>query len=107
MTARLEPCSRFATNTATPAASTTTTATTPMRRTPARIADRAHHIGSRARTRVRSHVMADVVAPVSGSEREARPNLLRNWKYVLATTNPPRGAMDPVSKWLYLTRAGV
>ena len=51
--------------------------------------------------------MADVVAPVPGTEREARPNLLRNWKYVLATTNPPRGAMDPVSKWLYLTRAGV
>ena len=26
---------------------------------------------------------------------------------MLATTNPPRGEMDPVSKWLYLTRAGV
>ena len=30
-----------------------------------------------------------------------------NWHYVLATTNPPRGRLDPVSKWLYLTRAGV
>src|SRR5438876_6831095 len=30
-----------------------------------------------------------------------------NWKYVLATTNPPPGRLDPVSKWLYLTRAGV
>jgi 1,4-dihydroxy-2-naphthoate polyprenyltransferase len=26
---------------------------------------------------------------------------------VLATTNPPPGRLDPVSKWLYLTRAGV
>jgi 1,4-dihydroxy-2-naphthoate polyprenyltransferase len=33
--------------------------------------------------------------------------LLRNWRYVLATTNPPPGGMDVVSKWLYLTRAGV
>lgn len=33
--------------------------------------------------------------------------LLRNWRYVLATTNPPPGGMDAVSKWLYLTRAGV
>ena len=46
--------------------------------------------------------MATTAAP--GAQRE---RLLRNWKYVLATTNPPRGRMDPVSKWLYLTRAGV
>jgi 1,4-dihydroxy-2-naphthoate octaprenyltransferase len=39
--------------------------------------------------------------------RSGRPNVVRNWKYVLATTNPPRGEMDVVSKWLYLTRAGV
>ena len=26
---------------------------------------------------------------------------------MLATTNPPHGRLDPVSKWLYLTRAGV
>ena len=36
-----------------------------------------------------------------------RSGLLHNWKYVLATTNPPPGPLDPVSKWLYLTRAGV
>src|SRR5436190_11936807 len=36
-----------------------------------------------------------------------RQGLLRKWKYVLATTNPPPGRLDPVSKWLYLTRAGV
>ncbi len=40
--------------------------------------------------------------------RQAAPRrLLRNWRYVLATTNPPQGHLDPVSKWLYLTRAGV
>src|SRR6476646_3438667 len=39
--------------------------------------------------------------------RERSGGLLHNWKYVLATTNPPPGRLDPVSKWLYLTRAGV
>lgn len=34
-------------------------------------------------------------------------SLPRRWLYVLATTNPPRGRLDPVSKWLWLTRAGV
>src|SRR5882724_3751273 len=38
---------------------------------------------------------------------DKRSGLLHNWKYVLATTNPPPGRLDPVSKWLYLTRAGV
>ena len=46
--------------------------------------------------------MATTDAPRAG-----RDSLVHNWKYVLATTNPPRGRMDPVSKWLYLTRAGV
>jgi 1,4-dihydroxy-2-naphthoate octaprenyltransferase len=50
--------------------------------------------------------MTDVAAG-PGVTREARGGLLRNWKYVLATTNPPPGRLDPVSKWLYLTRAGV
>jgi 1,4-dihydroxy-2-naphthoate octaprenyltransferase len=36
-----------------------------------------------------------------------RQSVTRNWRYVLATTNPPAGRLDPVSKWLYLTRAGV
>src|SRR5262249_41610381 len=40
-------------------------------------------------------------------DQAKRGNVFANWKYVLATTNPPRGRMDPVSKWLYLTRAGV
>ena len=34
-------------------------------------------------------------------------SLGKKWRYVLATTNPPPGRLDPVSKWLYLTRAGV
>src|SRR5690349_8218708 len=39
---------------------------------------------------------------------QARPRgLFHSWRYVLATTNPPPGRLDPVSKWLYLTRAGV
>src|SRR3954453_12974380 len=43
-------------------------------------------------------------APV---EPAAPHSVVGNWKYVLATTNPPPGRLDPVSKWLYLTRAGV
>jgi len=35
------------------------------------------------------------------------PSLVKKWVYVLSTTNPPQGTLDPVSKWLYLTRAGV
>lgn len=34
-------------------------------------------------------------------------SLWRRWLWVLATTNPPQGKMDPVSRWLFLTRAGV
>ena len=50
--------------------------------------------------------MADITA---GQQLEEAPSgrLFQNWRYVLATTNPPRGRLDPVSKWLYLTRAGV
>ncbi|MEP6626098.1 MAG: prenyltransferase [Acidimicrobiia bacterium] len=36
-----------------------------------------------------------------------RESLPKKWLYVLATTNPPKGSLDPVSKWLWLTRAGV
>ena len=34
-------------------------------------------------------------------------SLPAKWKYVLATTNPPPGRLDVVSKWLVLTRASV
>jgi len=37
----------------------------------------------------------------------ARPSLLSNWRTVLRTGNPPDGVLDPVSKWLVLTRAAV
>jgi 1,4-dihydroxy-2-naphthoate polyprenyltransferase len=40
-----------------------------------------------------------------GTERRAR--LLRNWRHVLRTSNPPPGRVDPVSRWLVLTRASV
>jgi 1,4-dihydroxy-2-naphthoate polyprenyltransferase len=43
--------------------------------------------------------------PVTGAA--ARPTLVRNWLHVLRTTNPPRGSIDPVSRWLVLTRASV
>ena len=53
--------------------------------------------------------MTDVSLPSgTAGEQTARPqSLTKRWLHVLATTNPPRGEMDPVSKWLYLTRAGV
>jgi 1,4-dihydroxy-2-naphthoate polyprenyltransferase len=44
---------------------------------------------------------------VTSADGVRHESLLRNWLYVLATTNPPKGDMDRVSKWLYLTRAGV
>src|SRR5436190_16992321 len=50
--------------------------------------------------------MTDVAAG-SGITRDERAGVFHNWRYVLATTNPPPGRLDPVSKWLYLTRAGV
>jgi 1,4-dihydroxy-2-naphthoate polyprenyltransferase len=50
--------------------------------------------------------MADITAGQKVDQAPQR-GLFHNWRYVLATTNPPRGRLDPVSKWLYLTRAGV
>lgn len=46
----------------------------------------------------------DVAAPAAAHEHDSLP---RKWLYVLATTNPPAGHVDIVSKWLVLTRAGV
>ena len=58
--------------------------------------------------------MVDTQPSVPPQRPETQPgeppkphSLAGNWKYVLATTNPPPGRLDPVSKWLYLTRAGV
>src|SRR3954469_12522714 len=45
--------------------------------------------------------------PDAAQQVEPRRNLAQNWRYVLRTTNPPAGRLDPVSKWLVLTRAAV
>ena len=50
--------------------------------------------------------MTDTSAAQS-AKSPAQGGVFHSWKYVLATTNPPPGRLDPVSKWLYLTRAGV
>jgi len=43
-----------------------------------------------------------------GEQRVAtNPSLLTRWREVLRTTNPPAGKLDPVSRWLVLTRAAV
>src|SRR3984893_2978447 len=47
------------------------------------------------------------IEPSGRTKPADRHSVVGNWRYVLATTNPPRGRLDPVSKWLYLTRAGV
>ena len=41
------------------------------------------------------------------AKQTGEPGLLAKWRYVLRTTNPPKGRLDPVSKWLVLTRASV
>lgn len=48
--------------------------------------------------------MTDVAAQVPVAHD--RP-LWKRWLWVLQTTNPPPGRVDPVSRWLVLTRAGV
>jgi 1,4-dihydroxy-2-naphthoate octaprenyltransferase len=49
--------------------------------------------------------MSDVSpVPPMTSHRQSRPAA---WREVLRTTNPPEGHLDPVSKWLVLTRAAV
>jgi 1,4-dihydroxy-2-naphthoate polyprenyltransferase len=37
----------------------------------------------------------------------ARPGLLRSWRHALSTVNPPQGDVDPITRWLVITRAGV
>jgi 1,4-dihydroxy-2-naphthoate octaprenyltransferase len=37
----------------------------------------------------------------------ASSGLVSNWRHVLRTGNPPSGHLDPVSRWLVLTRAAV
>src|SRR5205807_9805311 len=47
--------------------------------------------------------MTDVRHPRLASDQ----GLLSRWREVLRTSNPPRGRLDPVSRWLVLTRASV
>ena len=35
------------------------------------------------------------------------PGRLARWRHALSTINPPSGQLDPISKWLVITRAGV
>ena len=37
----------------------------------------------------------------------AAPGLLARWRHALRTVNPPLGHLDPVSRWLVITRASV
>jgi 1,4-dihydroxy-2-naphthoate octaprenyltransferase len=46
--------------------------------------------------------------PAMATSAPARPSSrLRNWAYVLRTTNPPPGRVDRISRWLVITRAAV
>jgi 1,4-dihydroxy-2-naphthoate polyprenyltransferase len=45
--------------------------------------------------------MSETAPPVSA------PGRLGRWRHALSTVNPPSGELDPVSKWLVITRAGV
>lgn len=42
----------------------------------------------------------------SGTPRAPGP-FLRRWRHVLRTGNPPPGRLDPITRWLVLTRAAV
>ncbi len=45
--------------------------------------------------------MSETAAPLPRLGRLAR------WRHALSTVNPPAGELDPVSRWLVITRAGV
>jgi 1,4-dihydroxy-2-naphthoate octaprenyltransferase len=51
--------------------------------------------------------MTDVGDRTSSPDVASRSRLLRNWSHALTTGNPPAGRVDPVSRWLVLTRASV
>lgn len=48
-------------------------------------------------------------APTAGSGDlpPVAPGLLSRWRHALRTVNPPKGRLDPVSRWLVITRASV
>jgi 1,4-dihydroxy-2-naphthoate octaprenyltransferase len=41
------------------------------------------------------------------TEVASSPSLVANWREILRTGNPPEGKLDPVGRWLVLTRAAV
>jgi 1,4-dihydroxy-2-naphthoate octaprenyltransferase len=41
------------------------------------------------------------------TETTTAPRALARWRHALSTVNPPAGRLDPVSRWLVITRAGV
>jgi 1,4-dihydroxy-2-naphthoate octaprenyltransferase len=43
--------------------------------------------------------MTDTAAPSTG--------VLQNWRHILRTGNPPEGPLDPIGRWMVLTRAAV
>jgi 1,4-dihydroxy-2-naphthoate polyprenyltransferase len=44
---------------------------------------------------------------VTSPDIASRSRLARNWRHALRTGNPPPGRVDPISRWLVLTRASV
>src|ERR687895_460977 len=59
--------------------------------------------------------MTDSILEGTGATETAGPipsphtsqSLVSRWREVLRTSNPPAGRLDPVSRWLVLTRAAV
>ena len=51
--------------------------------------------------------MTDVSDPATESGVTTRSRLLHNWRHVMRTSNPPAGRVDPVSRWLVISRASV
>ena len=45
--------------------------------------------------------------PATESGVKTRSRLLHNWRHVMRTSNPPAGRVDPVSRWLVISRASV
>src|SRR6266511_1324693 len=55
----------------------------------------------------RGVTLADVTDRGTVPDVAPRSRLLRNGRHVLRTSNPPAAPVDPVSRWLVLTRASV
>jgi 1,4-dihydroxy-2-naphthoate octaprenyltransferase len=51
--------------------------------------------------------VTDVSDPATESGVNTRSRLLHNWRHVMRTSNPPAGRVDPVSRWLVVSRASV